>query len=100
MIKKTTKKTISKVKKVKKTYTLMMSFNGESHTIETDDLFEAIMSVKPAVLKTKILFYIKKGGLVCDKQTFVLQGKMMFRSKLVLEIFIRRLIFKDARLND
>lgn len=77
-----------------KKFLLLMKFNGGEYKILTDDLADGIMSVAPRWLKTKIIFRIETDGKYCDKQVFVLQGKMIFRNKLNLNIFVRNCIFK------
>lgn len=77
-----------------KKFHLSMKLNDEVFETGTDSLEEAILSFKPKVLKTKVLFTIKKGDTVCERQVFVQRAKMIFRSKLFLQTFVRNLIFK------
>ena len=78
----------------KKQYSLTIALNDQIFTIETDNLAEAIMSVAPRFLKTRVLINIKKGNLVCEKMLLLLEGRRIFRNKVALEVFINRLIFK------
>ena len=84
-----TKKTKPSTKK----YHLTLSFNDQTFEIDTDDLALSIMSVAPTFLKTRVLFKIKYGDLLCDKMLLLLQGKRLFRNKVALEVFINKLIF-------
>lgn len=97
--KKTTKKVASKkvtrpVEKIVFTYKMTMSYNGITFNVMTNDLHEAILAATPKVLKTKIHFLIEKDGKVCERQVFVQRGKMLFKNKVYLDLFIRKLIFK------
>lgn len=78
----------------KKEYLLWLKFNDQEFTIETDDIKEALLSIKPAVLKTRILLKIQKGTQVCDKILSGMQAKQIFRNKLAMTVFLNRLIFK------
>jgi hypothetical protein len=51
------------------------------------------MSVVPFQLKTRVLFLIKKGDLVCEKMLLLLQGRRIFMNKVALEVFINKLVF-------
>lgn len=74
-------------------YHLTLSFNDQVFEFDTDDLAESIMSVAPQFLKTRVLFKIKYGDLLCDKMLFLLQGRRLFRNKVYLEVFINKLVF-------
>lgn len=76
------------------TYYLKMKLNDSFFETETNDLKSSILSFAPKTLKTKIVFTITKDGKVCDRQVFVQKGKMLFRSNLFLDTFIRMLTFK------
>ncbi len=76
------------------TYKLKIKLNSQEKIIETDNLKEAIMSVKPAFLKTKVVMSIEKDGKTCERQIFVKMAKQIFRSDIYLDMFIRKLIFK------
>lgn len=104
----TPKKTVKKVakKKVVKSpvnvirpktgeYHVVMTFNDKIHEFDTDDLFNSIMERKPVFLKTRIIFKVtNKEGKVFEKLLFVFGGKMLFRNKLSLNIFISKMRFK------
>lgn len=76
-----------------KKYHLTLSFNDQVFEFDTNDLAESIMSVAPVLLKTRVLFKIRYGDLLCDKMLFLLQGRRMFRNKVYLEVFINKLVF-------
>lgn len=71
-----------------------MKFNDQVFECDTDDLKEAIVGFKPKVLKTKIIFIVTKDGKTCDRLLFVMRGKMLWRNKIFLDMFINKLIFK------
>lgn len=76
-------------------YHLTMKVNGDVFEIETTDLPKAILSFAPPVVKTKVLFTIKKGELVCEKQLFVRKARMVFTNRIFMVAFIKQLIFKQ-----
>lgn len=78
------------------TYRLSMSVNDEKFECETDNLKEAILSFKPAKIKTKVLFHIEQGNKFCDKIVMVPKARMLFNNKTWLEAFIKQLIFKNG----
>ena len=90
-----TKKIKAPVSEAVPTYFLIMKFNDETHEVNTANLAESINNLKPRFLKTKVQFKIvNPEGKICERQLFVKQGKLIFRNKLSLQIFIQRLIFK------
>lgn len=107
VLKKATKKVVKKVpvkqvvadkkKKVpfKTTYRLNMAFNNQVFSIDTDNLHDAILSLKPFIVKTKIIVQIfRKDGTVCDRLLIGLNGRKLFMNKTFLTLFINRLTFK------
>lgn len=83
----------TRTKKTIKKYQLTISFNDQVFEFNTDNLFESITSVIPKILKTRVLIKIKYGELMCDKMLLLQQGRLIFRNKVALEIFINKLIF-------
>lgn len=81
-------------------YHLVMKFNDQIFELDTDDLRASIMSVAPKTLKTRIHFEITDDQKrFCKKQLFVFGGKMLFRSKMHMDIFLNHLIFKEQNGN-
>jgi len=76
-------------------YILDIKFNGTTHHLETDNLKEAILSLKPIFLKTKILMKITQGNKTCERLIHLTQGRILFRNKMMLDIFLNRLILKE-----
>jgi len=77
-----------------KTYLMWLKFNDQEFTIETDDIGASLLSIKPTVLKTRVLLKIIKGDKVCDKILSGMQARQVFRNKLAMTVFLNRLIFK------
>ena len=91
----TKKQPVAKKPKVeKKQYHLNMKFNDTVFDVETDDLKEAILSIKPFHLKTRILFEIEKDDKKCGGVLSGMKGRMIFKNRISLMVFINRLIFK------
>lgn len=86
-------------KTVAPTYDLKMNFNAIKVEGSGEDLSALIVSLAPAVLKTKVVFEIKNGDTICNKIIFLKRGRMIFKNKTWREIFIRQLIFKPIALN-
>lgn len=95
---KTTKPVVIKTKAfedVAPKYKVTMTFNDKTYEFETNDLFTSIMERKPAVLKTRIVFTVtNEEGKKFEKVLFVFGGKMIFRNKLSMHIFISNMRFK------
>jgi hypothetical protein len=69
-------------------YNLKMTLNGETHEVSTDNLREAILSLKPEVLFTEVYMTITKGDFTRDRRLSLKQGKQLFASDTALEIFL------------
>ena len=65
-----------------------MTFNGENHEIETKDLKDAILSLKPNVLFTETYITVTKGEFTRERLLNLKQGKRLFASDNSLEIFL------------
>lgn len=98
--KKGKKKSVKKTSAVKRTYTpkeykLTMRFNGDTYTVNTDDLDSAILAFKPVFLKTKIFVKIRKRKVgTYERVIFPMQGRLLFMNKTTRQVFLNRLIFK------
>ncbi len=76
-------------------YHVIAKFNDEVHEFDTYDLDQAILSLKPKTLKTKIIFRVERDGKFCERLLFVMKGKKLFINKIFRDTFIRQLIFKS-----
>lgn len=77
-----------------KEYLLWLKFNDTEYKVETDNIADALLSLKPAHLKTRVLLKIQNGKKVCDKILSGMQAKQVFRNKLAMQVFLNRIIFK------
>lgn len=97
-VKKTVKKTKTPIKKVEllkfPEYKVEVRMNDTVHIIETDNIETALLSISPFNIKTRVHFIIWKGDKKCEKLTNAFEAKQIFRNKLYMFIFIKRLIFK------
>ncbi len=91
---KTVKKVVKKKPAQEMEYVLTISMNDEVIRVETNDLAETIKSLSPFNIKTRVLFIVEKNGKICERLVSAFQAKQIFRNKLYLFIFIKRLIFK------
>lgn len=80
--------------KVPKKYSLWVKLNDIEYAIETDNIAEALMEIKPTVLKTRVLVKLREGMKTCDKILSGMQARQIFRNKLAMSVFLNRVIFK------
>jgi hypothetical protein len=95
---KTIAKKVEKVEKEKtpkesKLYSLSISLNDKTYEAETDDLREAIQSLKPEFLRTKVILKITKEGKTLERVLYLQRGKMLFQNKYYMDVLINNLIF-------
>ena len=85
------------IKEVKKTikpkYELIMQFNGETFTTKTNDIKEAILSLKPEILYTEIYITVTKGELVMERFLNLKRGRNLFINEDFINVFIINLLF-------
>jgi hypothetical protein len=86
------KKVVKKLQEVK-LYKVEMIFNGETFLVKTNDLKEAIMSLKPEALQTELYITIQKGELEMTRKLTLVQGRKLFNDEMTLDIFITNLLF-------
>ena len=94
-------KQVVKTKAVKKApvkkvelYKMELHYNGEDFSAEGDDLATLLKGMQPVVLKTHIKMKITKGKLTCEKLILLNKAKKMYRSEILIEFAVNRLIFK------
>lgn len=84
------------LKSPKVNYKFKAVLNNKTTELETSDLSEAIMSIKPLTVKTRLLLNItREDGKTCEKNFPVKIAKMIFNQARYRDIFIKRLIFKQ-----
>ena len=69
-------------------YHLKMTFNGETFEVDTDNIGEAILALKPEVLFTEIYLTISLGDFVRERRQTLEQGKKLFNSDEYREVFL------------
>jgi hypothetical protein len=90
MATKTKPKTTTKAKPKK--YSLKMTFNGEEFNTKTNDLDDAILSLKPELLHTEVYVTATKGKEESERRLSLTQAKRVFRDDLVRQVFIHNLL--------
>lgn len=75
-------------------FRIEMKYNDEIHTAEDTDVIAGIMSLKPTVLKTRVLFHIEKEGKKVDLFVHRIPALQLFRNRLAMTVFTNRIILK------
>ncbi len=76
------------------TYHVSVELNEKKFDIDTNDLKEAVMSVKPELLKTSVIFkFTKDGGRTIERFVYCPRAKILFTNPLTLDAFIRSIYF-------
>lgn len=88
-----TKKTITKEKTPKQKYEVILKFNDEEFKIKTDNLVQAITAIKPEVLYTELYITISDGQSEFQKRFNLIQGKRLFASDEMMDVFISTMLF-------
>lgn len=86
--KKTEKKETPKQK-----YEVILHFNNEEFKIKTDDIVKSITSIKPEVLYTELYITISDGQSEFQKRFNLIQGKRLFASDEMMDVFISTMLF-------
>lgn len=74
-------------------FKLQLRVNDEVFKCQTDDLKASMLKFAPDVVKTRVRIRIEKDGRVCERQYNILKGRMLFKRKMMLDIFVRKLVF-------
>jgi len=81
---------VEKVSKPKKKeYSLFASINDKTFEAETDDLEEAIFSLKPPILYTALTLRITRNGKTITKYLYLKDARRLFNNSLTRFIFVR-----------
>jgi len=75
-------------------YRIEIRYNDQVHVAESTDVIEGIMSIKPSVLKTRVLFHIEKAGKKVDLLVHRIPALQLFRNRLAMTVFTNRIILK------
>ena len=90
---KTVKKTSKKeVKTEQAKYHVVINLNDQVFEIDTNDVQEAIMSVAPQFLKTKLIINVTNDeGRHAERVLYLQRGKLLFTNRYALEALVRNL---------
>jgi hypothetical protein len=79
--------------KESKKYVLEIHVNDTVTKCETDNIIEALSSFSaPEIIKTEVLFKIKKGSKSVEKSVSVFEGRKVFHNRTYLELLAESLI--------
>lgn len=70
--------------------------NGETIKKRTENIKDAILSLKPEVLVTEIYVNVQKVGSkdITERKLNLVQGKKLFRDENFLDVFIMNLLLE------
>jgi len=93
----TKKETAKKVtKKEKKDYLLEVVMNNETFTVETNDLNEALIAMKPEQLLSEVYVKVTKGEAVCERRLSLVEAKRVFQVEVNREVFVNNLLIVNG----
>ena len=75
-----------------KAYSLLMTFNGETYTVETNDLDAALKAMKPDLLHTESYVTATKGEEVSERRLSRVQTQRMFLDDVTRQVFVNNLL--------
>lgn len=77
-------------------YNLTLLMNGETIKKRTENIKDAILSLKPEVLVTEIYVIVQKVGSkdTTERKLNLIQGKKLFRDENFLDVFIMNLLLE------
>lgn len=78
-----------KPKKVKKAYHIVATLNAKDYEADTDDLDEAIYSLRPKVLYSSLILRITKNDKTVVKIFYLKDARRLFSNSLTRFAFVR-----------
>ena len=84
------KKTTTKPKE--ELYVLTMAFNGESYTVETDNVNEALKAFKPDLLLSESYVTVSKGDFTSERRLSRTQTQRVFLDDVTRDVFVMNLL--------
>lgn len=90
------KETKKVAKNVKAQYLLEAVFNNENFTVETDNIDEAIVALKPEQLLSDVFFKVTKGEAVCERHLSLIEGKRVFVNEVNREVLVNNLLIVNG----
>lgn len=75
-------------------YTITLLLNGETKQKRSEDIKDAILSLKPEVLYTEMYVTVNKVGSKnkTERRLSLIQGKKLFNNEDFLDVFISNLL--------
>ena len=73
-------------------YSLEMTFNGESITVETDDVDSALKAMKPELLHTESYVTVRKGEFMAERRLSRVQTQRVFLDDVTRQVFVQNLL--------
>ena len=95
-MKTTTKAKAPKTTKAKGEYLLEVVMNNESFAVETDNLDEAIVSLKPEQLLSEVYIKVTKGEATCERRLSLNEAKRVFLNEVNREVLINNLLIVNG----
>ena len=71
--------------------TLSVSFNGETFNTKTDDVKEALLALKPEVIKSKVIIEASANGRTTKQMLFPARAKLIFRNDIAAEVMAKNI---------
>jgi hypothetical protein len=84
------------VKKVKKDYLLEVVMNNETYSVETNDLNQALVDLKPEQLLSEVYVKVTKGEAVCERRLSLIEAKRVFQVEVNREVFVNNLLIVNG----
>lgn len=83
-------------KKAKKDYLLEVVMNNESYKVETDDLNQALVDLKPEQLLSEVFVKVTKGEATCERRLSLVEAKRVFQVEVNREVFVNNLLIVNG----
>lgn len=91
---KTSPKTTKNVTRETKKYKVVVEVNDQTFSFKTNDIGEALMSIKPFFIKTRVKIVVTEGKKTAERYLFVQEARRMWRSPIGMFATLKKLIFK------
>jgi hypothetical protein len=74
-----------------KLYSVTIEMSGESFTVETDDIQEALLAFKPGKMTTKAVITVEYGEKKTEDYMFPARARRVFNHPMTAFVFARNL---------
>lgn len=82
--------------KKKKEYLLEAMFNDEAFSVETDNVDEALVALKPDLLLTEVYVKLTKGEAVCERRLSLNEARRVFSNEANREVLVSNLLIVNG----